>query len=300
MRFLIFCTLLLATAGALIQCSNASSSTAGYSIKSISPQSGTAAGGTAVTITGAGFVTTAKMLGTTATTSVKIGGTAATSVTVVSDTSITAVTPPHTGGGAADVVVANTNANSATLTSGFVYVASGNAKWMTANKLFVADTSAANIRIVDFGTGIISAYTGTGSSGFSLNNTALLSAQVSEPVAALALDDATIVFTNSGSNCVQTTAGGVITTVAGICNGTSGSTSGNGGLATAAELNGPTGLCKDASGKSFYRRGFLYSPGGRDDPHDFHFRGQRLRRLRPHERWRTSDPRAHESSRLRV
>ena len=52
----------------------------------VSPASGTAAGGTAVTITGTGFLAGA---------TVSLGGTPATGVTVVNSTSITATTPAH-------------------------------------------------------------------------------------------------------------------------------------------------------------------------------------------------------------
>ncbi|MGA9797564.1 MAG: IPT/TIG domain-containing protein [Terriglobales bacterium] len=81
----------------------------------ISPNSGTTAGGTAVTITGTGFLSGA---------TVSLGGTAATGVTVVSATSITAKTPAHASG-AVNVVVTNTDAQSGTLTNGYTYTSSG-------------------------------------------------------------------------------------------------------------------------------------------------------------------------------
>jgi hypothetical protein len=80
-------------------------------VTSISPTSGSANGGTATTIRGTGFLGGA---------TVSFGGTAATAVTVVSSTSITARTPAHAAG-AVNVVVTNTDAKSATLTSGFTY-----------------------------------------------------------------------------------------------------------------------------------------------------------------------------------
>ena len=57
-------------------------------ITSITPTSGTTAGGTVVTITGSGFSGT----------SVNFGSTPAASITVESDTKILAVTPPHAAG----------------------------------------------------------------------------------------------------------------------------------------------------------------------------------------------------------
>jgi hypothetical protein len=86
---------------------------AGPSVTGISPTSGPAAGGTAVTITGTGFVSGA---------TVTIGGNAATGLAVVSSTSLTATTPAHAAG-LVDVVVTNPDTQSATGTSLFTYVA---------------------------------------------------------------------------------------------------------------------------------------------------------------------------------
>jgi len=80
-------------------------------VTGVSPTSGSTAGGTAVTITGSGFLSGA---------TVSFGGTAATGVNVVSSTSITATTPAHAAG-AVNVVVTNTDTKSATLTNGFTY-----------------------------------------------------------------------------------------------------------------------------------------------------------------------------------
>lgn len=69
-------------------------------VTSISPNSGSTNGGTAVTITGANFVTGSS--------SVTIGGNPATGVTVVNPTTITAITPAHAAG-ATDVIVITPN-----------------------------------------------------------------------------------------------------------------------------------------------------------------------------------------------
>src|ERR1700716_262292 len=71
-------------------------------VTSISPNSGPAAGGMPVTITGNNF---------TGATAVKFGGTAATSFTVNSATSIAATSPA--GGGTVDVTVTNSGGTSA-------------------------------------------------------------------------------------------------------------------------------------------------------------------------------------------
>src|SRR5882724_13255668 len=80
-------------------------------VGSVSPSSGTTAGGTAVTITGTNFVTGA---------TVTLGGTAATNVVVVSASQMTATTPAHAAG-AVNVVVTNPDTQNGTLTNGFTY-----------------------------------------------------------------------------------------------------------------------------------------------------------------------------------
>ncbi|MGH9176652.1 MAG: IPT/TIG domain-containing protein, partial [Vicinamibacterales bacterium] len=81
-------------------------------VTAVTPATGTADGGTAVTIDGTNFAVGA---------SVTIGGTAATNVTVVNGTRITATTPAHAAG-AVDVVVTNQNGSSGTLANGYTYV----------------------------------------------------------------------------------------------------------------------------------------------------------------------------------
>jgi hypothetical protein len=80
-------------------------------VGSISPTSGTASGGTAVTVTGTGFLAGA---------TVSLGGTAATGVSVVSSTKITATTAAHAAG-AVNVVVTNTDSQAGSLTGGYTY-----------------------------------------------------------------------------------------------------------------------------------------------------------------------------------
>ncbi len=82
---------------------------------SVSPSSGTTAGGTPVTITGTGFLAGA---------AVKFGGTSATGVSVSNSTTITATTPAHAAG-AVNVVVTNTDNQSGTLNNGYTYTTSG-------------------------------------------------------------------------------------------------------------------------------------------------------------------------------
>lgn len=81
-------------------------------ITSLDVVTGTAAGGTAVDITGTGFV---------ATPTVTFGGTAATSVVRVSATHVTCVTPAHAVG-AVNVVLTNPDTLAVTKANGFEYV----------------------------------------------------------------------------------------------------------------------------------------------------------------------------------
>jgi hypothetical protein len=83
-------------------------------VTSITPNTGTTAGGTAVTIKGTGFLAGA---------TVNLGGTAATSVTVGNSTTMTATTPAHAAG-AVNVVVTNTDSQSGPLSNGYTYTTS--------------------------------------------------------------------------------------------------------------------------------------------------------------------------------
>jgi hypothetical protein len=84
-------------------------------VSSITPNSGTTAGGTSVTISGNNF-----NAGATA----SIGLSAATNVVVVNSTTITASTPAHAAG-TVNVTVTNTDAQSGTLVSGYTYTVPG-------------------------------------------------------------------------------------------------------------------------------------------------------------------------------
>ncbi len=80
-------------------------------VTGVLPASGTTAGGTAVTVSGTGFLAGA---------TVTLGGTAASNVTVVNSTTITATTAAHAAG-AVNVVVTNTDSQSGTLPNGYTY-----------------------------------------------------------------------------------------------------------------------------------------------------------------------------------
>jgi phosphatidylinositol-3-phosphatase len=81
------------------------------SVSGITPNSGSTAGGTSVTINGSNFVSGATL---------SIGGTAASNVSFVNSTTLTATTPAHAAG-TVNVVVTNPDAQSGTLTNGFTF-----------------------------------------------------------------------------------------------------------------------------------------------------------------------------------
>jgi hypothetical protein len=83
-------------------------------VSTVSPVSGTTAGGTVVGIAGTGFLAGA---------TVSFGGTPATGVTMTSSTAITATTPAHAAG-AVDVVVTNTDGQKGTKTGGYTFTSS--------------------------------------------------------------------------------------------------------------------------------------------------------------------------------
>ena len=82
-------------------------------VTSVSPASGSSAGGTTITITGTNFLSGA---------AVTLGGVAASSVNVVSSSQITAVTPVHVAGTVA-VQVTNGDGQSAPTPGSFTYIA---------------------------------------------------------------------------------------------------------------------------------------------------------------------------------
>ena len=116
--------------------------------------------------------------------------------------------------------------------------------------LFIADGRGARVRRVDAATGFISTVAGTGEHGFRGDGGLATSARLSSP-RGVAVDSAGNLFITELSNQrvrrvdVET---GVITTVAGIGEGGFG---GDGGPATRALLNTPTGVAVDGAGNLF-------------------------------------------------
>ncbi len=119
-----------------------------------------------------------------------------------------------------------------------------------SGNLFIADTGNNVIREVVQATGTIITVAGTGSAGYSGDGAAATSAQLNGPVSIAVDANGNLFIADAGNNAIREVlqATGTIITVAGT--GTAGY-SGDGGLATAAQLNSPDGLAVDASGDLF-------------------------------------------------
>ncbi len=189
-------------------------------VSSINPTSGSANGGTPVTITGTGFLAGA---------TVKLGGTAATGVTVVNSTSITATTAAHAAG-AVSVVVTNTDAQSGTLTNGYTYTAVNPAP--TVSSINPTSGSAnGGTPVTITGTGFLAGATvslgGTAATGVTVVN----STSITATTAAHAAGAVSVVVTNTDTQSGTLTNGYTYTgvnpapTVSSI-NPTSGTTGG--------------------------------------------------------------------------
>jgi len=114
--------------------------------------------------------------------------------------------------------------------------------------LYIADTGNNCIRKVD-PNGIITTVAGNGTSGYSGDGGPATGAELNDPCG-ITMDTAgNLYIADTGNNCIRKVdPHGIITTIAG--NGTPGYT-GDGGLATSAELNGPADLALDSTGNLY-------------------------------------------------
>ena len=119
---------------------------------------------------------------------------------------------------------------------------------------FIADTSNHRIRKVDVSTGIITTVAGTGVLGFSGDGGVATSAQLNLPFG-VAFDAAGNIFIiDYGNHSIRKVdaSTGIITTIAGT--GVAGF-SGDGGVATSAQLRNPFGVAFDAAANLFISGG---------------------------------------------
>jgi streptogramin lyase len=129
--------------------------------------------------------------------------------------------------------------------------------------VYISDAYENRVRRVDAATGIISTFAGTGSYGYSGDGEPALSAELSDPISVVMDGSGNVYIADSGAQRIRvvntqsqtvTVLGvsvppGDIETLVG-----SGSTgySGDGGPATSATIDGPTGLWFDKSGNLYF------------------------------------------------
>jgi len=115
--------------------------------------------------------------------------------------------------------------------------------------VYIMDCNNYRVRKVAALTGIISTVAGNGTAGFSGDGGTATSAEI-DLTNGLAIDSARNLYISDTNNnrIRKVTAAGIISTVAG--NGTAGF-SGDGGAATSAELNSPTGVIVDGAGNIY-------------------------------------------------
>jgi trimeric autotransporter adhesin len=117
-----------------------------------------------------------------------------------------------------------------------------------AGNVFISDFSDNRVRVVAAGTGVITTIAGTGAAGFGGDGGVATAARLSSP-AGLAVDgDGNLFIADAGNNRIRKVEAGtgVITTAAG-----GGAVIGDGGPATAAQLNSPYGLAVDSAGNLY-------------------------------------------------
>ena len=118
----------------------------------------------------------------------------------------------------------------------------------TAGNLYVSDFLANRVRKVD-PEGVITTVAGTGAAGFSGDGGPAIAAELSFPTGIAFDGDGNLYLSDADNNRVRKVdPAGVITTVAGT--GAPGF-SGDGGPATAAELDAPAGLAVSADGRLY-------------------------------------------------
>ena len=135
-------------------------------VTNVSPNSGSTAGGTAVTVTGTNFATGA---------TVTFGTTAATNVVVTNSTTITATTPAGAAG-AVSVTVSNPGSQNGILPSGFTYVVVPTVTSVSPNNGPVAGGTAVTITGTNFATGATVTFGGTAATNVVVTNSTTITA----------------------------------------------------------------------------------------------------------------------------
>ncbi len=158
-------------------------------VSSLSPTSGILAGGTAITITGTGFLSGA---------AVSIGGSGCTSVSVSSATSITCTTPSHAAG-AVTVSVTNTDTQSGSLVSGFTYTAPPVVSSLSPTSGILAGGTAITITGTGFLSGAVVSIGGSGCTSVSVSSATSITCTTPSHTAGAVTVSVTNTDTQSGS-----------------------------------------------------------------------------------------------------
>ncbi|HXP11144.1 MAG TPA: IPT/TIG domain-containing protein, partial [Acidobacteriaceae bacterium] len=134
-------------------------------VSSVSPNSGSTSGGTAVTITGTNFAAGA---------TVTFGSTAATSVVVVNSTTITATTPAGSAG--AVLVTVTSSGQSSGLANGFTYIAAPTVSSVSPSNGPVAGGTAVTITGTNFAAGAKVTFGSTAATSVAVVNSTTITA----------------------------------------------------------------------------------------------------------------------------
>ena len=121
-----------------------------------------------------------------------------------------------------------------------------------AGNLYVADAGNNRIRKIDANTGVISTIAGTGTAGYSLDSGAATLATLNSPNSLVLDKNGNLYFTDQENDRIRkiNLSTGLINTVAG--GNAVGAYGGDGGLATNALLNTPTGITIDSTGNLYF------------------------------------------------
>jgi hypothetical protein len=134
-------------------------------VSSVSPNSGSTLGGTAVTITGTNFASGA---------TVTFGGGAATNVVVVNSTTITATAPAGSAG--AVTVTVTVNGQNGSLTNGYTYVVVPTVTSVSPNNGSTAGGTAVTITGTNFGSGATATFGGAAATNVVVLNSTTITA----------------------------------------------------------------------------------------------------------------------------
>jgi len=115
-----------------------------------------------------------------------------------------------------------------------------------SGNLYIADTENQRIREVSNGT--ITTVAGNGTRGYSGDGHAATSAQLQHPIAVAVDSSGSLYIADTGNNAIRKISNGIISTVVG---GVFKGFCGDGGAATSAPLNGPSGVAVDGSGNLY-------------------------------------------------